>query len=193
MKQPILGKKILELRTSQGMTQEDLADVSGVSSRTIQRIEQGEAEPRGETLKLISIALDFDFNGATTNERLDKTMLFFIQLSNMFLFLLFPILVLIWNNRASYDLEREAKKAINYQLNLLLLLLVLVTIMTVAGAVPILLMTLGEIFLIIIAGVMALIMAVSWIICIRNMLRINDTKYMKYPTIIHFMKMKQYK
>ena len=190
MKQPILGKKILELRTQQGMTQEDLADASDVSSRTIQRIEQGETEPRSETLKLISIALDYDFPGATTNERLDKTILFFIQLSNMFLFTLFPILVLIWNNRASDDLEKEAKKAINYQLNHVLILVFLTIVLMVAGIVPALLAILGQVFLISISIIMMLTVIVSWIICIANMMRINDTKKMKYPITIPFMKTK---
>lgn len=190
MKQPILGKKILELRTQQSMTQEDLADASSVSSRTIQRIELGETEPRGETLKLISIALDYDFNGATTNERLDKTILFFIQLSNMFLFTLFPILILIWNNRASDDLEREAKKAINYQLSHVLLLVFLTIVLMISGIVPALIMILGEVFLILIAIIMSLTVIISWIISIANMLRINDTKQMKYPRFIRFMKTK---
>ena len=190
MKQPILGNKILELRTQQGLTQEDLAVASGVSSRTIQRIEQGETEPRGETLKLISIALDYDFNGATTNERLDKTILFFIQLSNMFLFILFPILVLIWNNRASDDLEREAKKAINYQLSHIVILIFLTAVLVIAGVVPALITIFGGIFLVLIFIVMSSTAIISWIISIANMLRINDTKQMKYPRIIRFMKIK---
>ena len=190
MKQPILGKKILELRSKQGMTQEDLADASSVSSRTIQRIEQGEAEPRSETLKLISIALDFDFDGATTNERLDKTILFFLQISNMFIFLLFPILVLIWNNRVSHDLEREAKKAINFQLNYLFFTILMVVLLILGAAIPSIYSLLGEVFLIVIAIIMSLAAFICTLICIINMLRINDSKDMKYPTIFRFMKIK---
>ncbi len=39
MKQPELGRKIVELRKQKGMTQEDLALDSGFNVRTIQRIE----------------------------------------------------------------------------------------------------------------------------------------------------------
>ena len=41
------GKLIRELRIKKGMTQEELADKTEVSSRTtIQRIENGEVDPR---------------------------------------------------------------------------------------------------------------------------------------------------
>ena len=44
-----LGIKIQELRKQKGMTQEDLADKTGLSVRTIQRIESGEVDPRSYT------------------------------------------------------------------------------------------------------------------------------------------------
>ena len=68
MKQPALGKKIYELRTQKGLTQEDLVDKCNINVRTIQRIEAGETTPRSITLKLILEALEFqketlDFKG----------------------------------------------------------------------------------------------------------------------------------
>ncbi|NQY30800.1 MAG: helix-turn-helix transcriptional regulator [Flavobacteriaceae bacterium] len=53
-----LAKNLKELRAIRGMSQEYLADESRVSLRTIQRIENNESEPTGETIKRISIALD---------------------------------------------------------------------------------------------------------------------------------------
>lgn len=53
----IIGKKIQETRISKGLTQEDLAELSKVNLRTIQRIENNESEPRGKTLSLICDAL----------------------------------------------------------------------------------------------------------------------------------------
>lgn len=44
------GKLIKELRLKKGMTQEELAAKTEVSSRTIQRIENGEVDPRAYTL-----------------------------------------------------------------------------------------------------------------------------------------------
>ena len=60
MKQPELGKKILELRKQKGFTQEELVEQCNISVRTIQRIEAGEVMPRSYTVKTILSALDFD-------------------------------------------------------------------------------------------------------------------------------------
>lgn len=53
-----LGKKLKELRALRGMSQEYLAEESQVSLRTIQRIENNESKPTGETVKRIAVALD---------------------------------------------------------------------------------------------------------------------------------------
>lgn len=55
-----LAKKLKELRAVRGMSQEYLADESRVSLRTIQRIENNESEPTGETIKRIAVALDVE-------------------------------------------------------------------------------------------------------------------------------------
>ncbi|WP_299219169.1 helix-turn-helix transcriptional regulator [uncultured Aquimarina sp.] len=58
MRQPELGKKIAALRKSKRITQESLVERSGISVRTIQRIENGEANPRNHTIEKILSALD---------------------------------------------------------------------------------------------------------------------------------------
>ena len=55
-----IGNKILELRKSKGLTQEELAKLSKVNLRTIHRIENNENEPRGNTLNLICDVLEFN-------------------------------------------------------------------------------------------------------------------------------------
>jgi len=50
--------RLKELRNQKGMSQEVLADISGLSLRTIQRIENGETNPTGESLKRLSNALN---------------------------------------------------------------------------------------------------------------------------------------
>ncbi|WP_185816817.1 helix-turn-helix domain-containing protein [Hymenobacter metallilatus] len=50
--------RITTIRKSKGLSQEVLAEQSGVSLRTIQRVEQGETEPRGYTLQALAQALD---------------------------------------------------------------------------------------------------------------------------------------
>jgi transcriptional regulator with XRE-family HTH domain len=56
------GLLIKELRIKKGLTQEELADLTELSARTIQRIENGEVDPRAYTLQMIAKALDVDFS-----------------------------------------------------------------------------------------------------------------------------------
>ena len=68
MKQPELGKKIVELRTAKGLTQEELVELCNISIRTIQRIENGEVTPRSFTVKTILAALGQDFDKISDSE-----------------------------------------------------------------------------------------------------------------------------
>jgi transcriptional regulator with XRE-family HTH domain len=68
MKQPELGKKIVELRMAKGLTQEELVELCNVSVRTIQRIENGEVTPRSYTVKTIFSALDYDLEKMSAAE-----------------------------------------------------------------------------------------------------------------------------
>jgi transcriptional regulator with XRE-family HTH domain len=72
MKQSELGRKIVELRKAQGLTQEELASKSNVTVRTLQRIEAGAVTPRSYTIKLVSTALDcsiYDFSESNSEKR----------------------------------------------------------------------------------------------------------------------------
>lgn len=53
-----LAERVKELRSRKGISQELLAEESGLSLRTIQRIENNETVPRGDTLKRLAIALN---------------------------------------------------------------------------------------------------------------------------------------
>ena len=100
------GKLIKELRIKKGMTQEELADQTELSARTIQRIENGEVDPRAYTLQMIAKALDVDFSIFTKSESdedkdltsdNDRIWLALIHLSGI-LPLFFPS-VIIWNRK----------------------------------------------------------------------------------------------
>ncbi|MCH2194355.1 helix-turn-helix domain-containing protein [Kordia sp.] len=60
-----LAKRVKELRALRGMSQEYLAEESRVSLRTIQRIENNESVPTGETIKRIANALDVQLSELT--------------------------------------------------------------------------------------------------------------------------------
>ena len=61
MEQPNLGKRISELRKAKGLTQQELAGQCKVSTRTMQRIENGVVVPRAYTVRAIFAVLDCDF------------------------------------------------------------------------------------------------------------------------------------
>lgn len=90
-----ISQRVKELRNRKGMSQEFLADESGLSLRTIQRIENGESVPRGDTLKRLAVALE------TSPDELidwlikeDKGMLKALNLSAL-TFIFFPLLGII--------------------------------------------------------------------------------------------------
>lgn len=56
-----LGDKIKAARTQGGITQKELAEKTGLTERTIQRIENHEVEPSVYSLNRISEILSFDF------------------------------------------------------------------------------------------------------------------------------------
>ena len=81
MKQPLLGKKITELRKQKGLTQEELVKRCNVTVRTIQRIESGETTPRIYTIRTILNALGLDYEKVFEREynegKFDKILRFF--------------------------------------------------------------------------------------------------------------------
>ncbi|MBN2611129.1 MAG: helix-turn-helix domain-containing protein [Bacteroidales bacterium] len=71
MKQPELGRKILELRKAKGLTQDELVEKCNISVRTLQRIEAGEVTPRSYTVRIIFEALDYNFFGSKGSLSID--------------------------------------------------------------------------------------------------------------------------
>ena len=57
-----LGTKVKELRTKQGLTQIELAEKTGLTERTIQRIENHEVEPSKHSLKKMGEVLGHNLN-----------------------------------------------------------------------------------------------------------------------------------
>lgn len=95
MKDSRLSERVKKLRKQKGLTQELLAENAGLSLRTIQRIENNETVPRGDSLKRLALALE------TTPDEIidwqiteDKGYLTLMSLSALG-FLFFPILGVI--------------------------------------------------------------------------------------------------
>lgn len=131
MKNVSLGQKIKELRSRQGFSQDQLADQTKLSLRTIQRIENDETDPRGETLNRLAKVLNLSTNELFDwIEKEDNTYLVLINLSALS-FLLFPILgilvpLAVWmfkRDKVKY-MNETGKYLINFQITWCLLLLI---------------------------------------------------------------------
>src|SRR5437870_3060277 len=60
-----IGKRIRELREKKSWTQATLAEASGLSDRTIRRIEEGKAQPSAETVLALAGAFNIDSSELT--------------------------------------------------------------------------------------------------------------------------------
>lgn len=100
-----LGEKLKELRVMKGISQEELAELAGVSLRTVQRFENSETKPRGDTVRRL-----FQIFGKSPEAMYDcqkednKNYLMLLALSG-WVFLFSPTLgiifsLLVWLNKA---------------------------------------------------------------------------------------------
>lgn len=131
MKNKELAKRIKELRNRKGFSQEELSEKTGLSLRTIQRIENGESEPRGDSLKRLATAFDVspdEIIDWTVQE--DKGFLISLNLSALS-YLLFPILgiivpLIIWISKKDKirNVNEIAKDILNFQITWTMLLFI---------------------------------------------------------------------
>ena len=118
-----LAQKIKVLRNRKGYSQEELSEKTGLSLRTIQRIENGETEPRGDSLKRLASIFDI-----SPDEIVDwaiqenKGFLISLNLSAL-AYMLLPILgiivpLIIWISKKDKikKLNDLAKDLLNFQL-----------------------------------------------------------------------------
>jgi uncharacterized Tic20 family protein len=120
MNQPDLGLKVAELRQLKNLTQEQLAEKCEVSTRTIQRIESGEVDPRAYTLQRLSDILDFNFEEYDpSSENLWLTLL---HLSSAIIMLIIPLV--IWSSKKdrSARINAQGRQVLNFQITMTLLL-----------------------------------------------------------------------
>lgn len=129
MKNKELAQRIKELRNRKGFSQEELSEKTGLSLRTVQRIENGETEPRGDSLKRIALAFEISSDEIidwTVQE--DKGFLISLNLSalSFFLFPLLGILVplIIWISKKDKirNVNEIGKEILNFQITWTMLL-----------------------------------------------------------------------
>ncbi|RYD75689.1 MAG: helix-turn-helix domain-containing protein, partial [Sphingobacteriales bacterium] len=125
-----LSERIKELRSQHGFSQDEMAKRAGLSLRTIQRIESGETEPRGDTLRRIAEVFNLKPEDlkVPSLER-DKYFLPVLNLSALS-FLLFPLLgiivpLVIWVLKREKSTEADGKRLLNFQITWCLALVII--------------------------------------------------------------------
>ena len=122
-----LAQGVKILRKEKGFSQEELAKLSGLSLRTIQRIEKGETTPTGETLKRLSNALEVSTHELlewnTTKDILIKT----IQTKDAYLHVFNHKLIL--SKTITIDnLVEDYEKAVNHDFKTLMVFFIFIPI-----------------------------------------------------------------
>ena len=118
-----IGKKLKELRKKKGLSQEELAESASINLRTIQRIENNESEPRGNTLNQICKVLDVNAEEILDyGKQTDNSYLFFFHLS-VLSFLVIPLgniilPMILWQTKKDkvIGLKEAGANLLNYQI-----------------------------------------------------------------------------
>jgi len=200
MKNKELAQKVKILRDRKGLSQEELSEKTGLSLRTIQRIENGETEPRGDSLRRLAVSFDVspdEIVDWTVQE--DKGFLTNLNLSALS-FLVFPLLgilvpLILWISKKDKirDVNTVAKELLNFQITwtivlfagYITLLLSMVIWMNTMGDIDASLFTSRLILHLSFFGVMYLY---NLVVIVVNAVRVNNDKRVCYCPKIRFLR-----
>lgn len=123
MKNTDLANKIKELRNQAGLSQELLAEKCRLSLRTVQRIENGESAPRGDSLNRLAGVLNIPVRELFDQpEHVDKSYTALMNVSALsfllipFLGALVPLVFWILKKDKVKNLSQNAQKLLNFQI-----------------------------------------------------------------------------
>ncbi|HEU0297452.1 MAG TPA: helix-turn-helix domain-containing protein [Anaerolineales bacterium] len=193
MNQPDLGLKVTELRQQKGLTQEKLREYCEVSTRTIQRIENGEVEPRSFTRNSLSNILEFDLGRESTGYT--ELWLALLHLSSVVCIVFIPLLSWSWKKNESYKIDRQGRDVLNFQITITLVLFAFTLILMVAPAVWLMVQQLdgdpgivGDIFTLLPPIPILLIGIFTSYQAVMNTVRALSDKPVHYPLSIPFIR-----
>ena len=121
-----IGKYLKEQRQKKGLTQEDLAEKTDISVRTIQRIENDDVDPRTYTLQAIAEALDLDYekllniDGEVVDKQAsnDNLWITLLHLSGLFNLVIPPLVIWIIQRDKVKSIKEHAIDVMNFQLSM---------------------------------------------------------------------------
>ena len=183
-----IGARLAAQRRQKGFTQQQLAGLTGITIRTVQRIEAGNVQPQAHTLKLLASALEMDFSdlvtppadaAPATQQGVPASHLALLHALPL-LGLFFPLAniiapLLIWLSRKGVDPEYDfqARQLLNFQCTL-----------TLAGPVSIVLL----IFLFPVGMIlMVAVCSFAVIMAVVNIRRVLSHQPPSYPLSIVFL------
>lgn len=109
---------IIEARNRKNLTQQELSELSGISLRTIQRLEKGDVIPRPHTIRKIEEILEIN-SQISSNEQLNKLNVYhLIQWSSMIFPFVYGLLsYLFWKrNKWDYNYNSVLKRLVSLSL-----------------------------------------------------------------------------
>ena len=190
MKNKDLAKRVKELRKRSGISQELLAENSGLSLRTVQRIENGETQPTGDSIKRLSSALN-----VTPNELIDwqiiedNNILLLLNLSQLG-FIAFPLLgilipLILWTSKKDKikDVDYVGKSILNFQISWTLFLFLIVIAIFITTKFELSKNISFADILITFSGMYFL----NFVVVIFNTLRYHNGKSIKYKPTFQFL------
>ena len=193
MNQPDLGLKITDLRQQKGLTQEKLAEYCEVSTRTIQRIESGEVEPRSFTRNSLSNILEVDLGKEKTDN--ESLWLAILHLSSVFCIVFIPLLLWSWKKDQSYKIDQQGRDVLNFQITITLVLFAFTLMLMVAPAIWLMVHQLdgdpgivGDIFTLLPPIPILLIGLFTSYQAVINTVRSLSDKPIHYPLSVPFVK-----
>lgn len=127
MEKNVLATRIKELRISKGYSQEYLAEVAQLSLRTIQRIENAETEPRGDTLNRLAKALGVNISELTDRPSTDQSnsylalmnlsaLTFLVIIKFPLLCFICPLIMWLYKRNEYKDVYERGKQILNFQI-----------------------------------------------------------------------------
>ncbi len=129
MKSPHLSKRIKELKIQNGFSQEELSEKTGLSIRTIQRIESSETLPREVSLKKLAKVLGESTDALDWTMKENRGLLMMTNFSALsfivlpFLGIVLPFVIWVSNKRTIKDLDGIGRRIINFQITWFILLI----------------------------------------------------------------------
>lgn len=182
----MIGQKIKELRIKRGLTQEELAERTNLSVRTIQRIESGDVDPRTYTLNLLAEALDVELETLTSEKaqsiqykqtpmmsEAEKTKwLALLHISGLFAFILPPLIIYLWKKEEVPEMDRHFADVMNFQITV---------IVYIIASVLAVILVIGIILL-------PLIGIASTVLIIVNSVRVLNGSPYNYPLTLKIIK-----